>query len=306
MQGHDRRQRAPFGVWAGGRTDIAALVIVNAAAGSVGPSGRAKLLCELDALGVRVTKSVVDLDQLGAGDAAAADVVIVLGGDGTASKAASLFPDGPPLVLLPGGTRNLLPHALYGVVGWPTALRAALGHGRVARLVGGEANGRQFFVAAMFGEPTLLAGAREAARLGRLDLMASRLKHVFTRIIARRIAVRPFGGAATRAEAAGVLCPAYRGEIQGQNLEWVRLNAAGLFDLVRVGLRAICGGWRDDPAIDRSWSASGEVRSVGPIPAVLDGEPITFKAHVHVRMVKNGPKILMTRQSDSSGPVRCA
>ncbi len=289
-----RHQRARFGAWAERLTDIKALVIVNEAAGSVGPGGRDRLLGELDALGVRASKLVSNLDQLCEGDAAEADLIIVLGGDGTASKAASLFCGGPPLVLLPGGTRNLLPHALYGVHAWPEGLRAALAHGHVVRLTGGEANGRKFFVAAMFGAPTLLAGAREAARSGRLDLMLSRLKQVFTRIFARRIAVRSLGGVAARAEAAGVLCPAYRGEVEGEGLEWVRLNAAQPVDLVRVGVRAVFGGWRDDSAIERSWSRSGEIRAVGTIPAILDGEPTTFNARVRVAMVANGPNVLVT------------
>ena len=290
-----RHRRVNFGAWALGRTDIKALVIVNEAAGSVGPGGRDKLLGEIEALGVGLTKTVSDLAHLSADDAAEADIIIVLGGDGTASKAASLFCGGPPLVLLPGGTRNLLPHALYGVYAWPVVLRAALAHGRIVKLTGGEANGSKFFVAAMFGATALLASAREAARSGRLDLMMSRLRQVFTRMLARRIAVRPLGGVATRAEAAGVLCAAYRGDLEGESLEWVRLNAAKPSDLVRVGLRAILGGWRDDPAIQRSWSRGGEIRGVGAIPAVLDGEPATFKAHVRVAMLTDGPNVLVTQ-----------
>jgi len=293
--GGDPDRSARFGPWAGGRTDIGVLVIVNEAAGSVGPGGRDKLLAEIEALGARTTKSVSDLDQLCEGDAANADLIVVLGGDGTASKAASMFSNGPPLVLLPGGTRNLLPRALYGTLAWPDALRAVLEHGRVAKLSGGEANGRKFFVAAMFGAPTLLARAREAARSGKFDLMVSRLKQVFARLFARRIAVRPLGGLAARAEAAGVLCPAYRGEIEGQNLEWVRLNAAQIVDFVRVGVRSVIGGWREDPAIELSSARSGEIRAIGTIPAVLDGEPMTFKRHVRVRTLTDGPKVLVTR-----------
>jgi len=290
----EQRQNARSRPWAEGRTHLQALVIVNEAAGSVGQGGRDKLLGEIEALSVRATKVVSDLDQLCEADAARADLVIVLGGDGTASKAASLFKGGAPLILLPGGTRNLLPHALYGVVTWPSALRAALAHGRIVKLIGGEANGRKFFVAAMFGAPTLLARAREAARSGRLDLMMARLNQVFTRIFARRIAVRPLGGVATRAEAAGVLCPAYRGEVEAQSLEWVRLNAAQPVDLIRVGMRSVFGGWRDDAAIERSWARSGEIRAVGAIPAILDGEPTTFKAHVRITMVTDGPNVLST------------
>lgn len=291
--GRDPDRGAQFGVWAQGRTNISVLVIVNEAAGSVGVGGREKLIAELQALGAHTTKSVSNLDQLCEADAAGADLIIVLGGDGTASRAASLFCDGPPLVLLPGGTRNLLPRALYGALAWPEALRAALAHGRVARLTGGEANGRKFFVAVLFGAPTLLARVREAARSGRLDLMIAHLKQVFSRIFARRIAVRPFGGVATRAEAAGVLCPAYRGEVEGQSLEWVRLNAAQIVDFIRVGVRSVVGGWRDDAAIELSSSPSGEIRAIGTMPASLDGEPTTFKAHVRVQILKQSPRVLV-------------
>lgn len=293
--GRDPDQSARFGVWADGRTDISVLVIVNEAAGSVGPGGRERLIAEIEALGARTTKSVSNLEQLCEGDAADADLIVVLGGDGTASKAASMFADGPPLVLLPGGTRNLLARALYGVLAWPDALRGALADGRIARLTGGEANGRKFFVAALFGAPTLLARVREAARSGRLDLMIAHLKQVLARIFARRIAVRPVGGVATRAEAAGVLCPAYRGEVEGQSLEWVRLNAAQIVDFIRVGVRSVVGGWRVDSAIELSSSPSGEIRAIGTMPASLDGEPTTFKAHVRVQILKQSPRVLVLR-----------
>src|SRR5215813_11315186 len=91
------------------------------------------------------------------------DVMIVLGGDGTARAAAELTPrNGPPLILLPGGTLNVLPQALYGPLTWPDALAAALERGVIKRMPIGRANNSTFFVAAMFGAPTLLARAREA------------------------------------------------------------------------------------------------------------------------------------------------
>src|ERR1700722_14013349 len=53
------------------------------------------------------------------------DLLLVLAGDGTARLAAELCgPDGPPLAPLPGGTLNMLPHALYGMTPWRVALEA--------------------------------------------------------------------------------------------------------------------------------------------------------------------------------------
>jgi diacylglycerol kinase family enzyme len=284
---------AHFGPWARGKANVRALVIVNEHAGSVGRGAKDKLLSELAALGCETIEAVSSLDRLTPGAASGADVIIVLGGDGTARGAAQMFADGPPLVLLPGGTLNVLPHALYGDQrAWPEALKAALTQGRTARLVGGDANGKSFFVAAIFGAPTLLARAREAARAGRLLSAWRRLRHASRRAFARRLAARPANGFAARAEAIGVLCPAYSGDIEGQSLEWVRLDVARVTDMMRVGMRAVIGGWRDDPTIDLSHTLRGEIRSLGIIPATLDGEPTTFVSRVRITMLRHGPKVV--------------
>jgi len=282
-----------LGGWADGRANLKALVIVNEKAGSLGAGDRERLLSQLKALGVHPIKTMSDIRELVERDASGADLVIVLGGDGTARMAAATFSAGPPLVLLPGGTLNVLPHALYGALAWPEALQAALTRGRIARLTGGDANGRKFFVAAMFGAPSLLARARESARLGRLAVMIYRLRLAFNRMLSRRLAVRPAGGVASRAEAVGVLCPAYSGGVEGRSLEWVRLDVARVLDFLRVGLRSVIGGWRDDPTIAISNCSSGEIRSIGIIPAVLDGEPVTFVSKVRIRILSGGPKVLM-------------
>ena len=282
-----------LGPWAEGRSKTRALVIVNEGAGSVGPGAREKLLTALAGYGIAAIQTVSDVSKLSAKAAKGMDVIVVLGGDGTARLAAEMFTDGAPLILLPGGTLNVLPHALYGQLDWPHALDAALTGGRVLRLPGGEANGKKFFVAAMFGAPTLLAHAREAARHWRLGQALSRLRHTFRRSMSRSLAVRPEGGAASRAEAVGVLCPAYSGEVEGQMLEWVRLDAARISDFVRLGLRAVVGGWRDDPTIELSLTRRGEIRSRGFIPAILDGEPTSaFVSRVRIRMLIKGPKVI--------------
>ena len=88
-----------------------ALVLVNEKAGSVGTGDGERLIEALQAAGVehyallgaermsrRLFKHAEDFD-----------VIVVLGGDGTASAAAAMAPhDGPPLILLPGGTLNVL------------------------------------------------------------------------------------------------------------------------------------------------------------------------------------------------------
>jgi diacylglycerol kinase family enzyme len=271
-----------------------AFVLVNETAGSVGKVAREKLLAILQEAGVEAAEVHEDMTDLRAcrRRAARADMVIVLGGDGTASAAAEAFENGPPLIVLPGGTLNVLPHALYGERAWPEALRAALAGGHIVRLVGGKANGKRFFVAALFGAPTLLARARESVRQGKLFTAFGRLRHALKRMFVHHIEMRPAGGQFSRVEACGVLCPAYVGEIEDNALEWVGLDVPRIADLARVSLRALIGGWRQDSTINLTRAKNGIVRSSGVIPASLDGEPTAFVSRVKIEIVRNGPRVV--------------
>jgi diacylglycerol kinase family enzyme len=124
-----------------------ALVFFNEKAGSVGPGDREKLVAALASAEIG-QYALIDAEQISAKlfkRAKDFDVIIVLGGDGTARAAAELAPrHGPPLVLLPGGTLNILSKALYGNLAWPEALAAALERGVIKRLPLGRANGEAF------------------------------------------------------------------------------------------------------------------------------------------------------------------
>lgn len=285
-------ERECLGPWAEDARVFRAIVVVNERAGSVTRNSADLLVARLRELGGEIAGVFFSLDDVEAAAAPQADVVVVLGGDGTARAAAEIFGTGPALILLPGGTLNVLPQALYGPRSWPDALDAAIRHGRIVRLVAGDANGRRFFVAAFFGAPTLLARVREAVREGRLRAAWLRLQNASRRAFSRRLAVRVANGSAARAEAVGVLCPPYSGTIDGPSLEWVRLNWSGVTDMIRVGLRSVVGVWRDDPTVDFTREVHGEVRSPGFIPAILDGEPTMFFSRVRVTMRRDGPRVI--------------
>lgn len=271
-----------------------AFVIVNEAAGGVGRGAADALRAQLGAAGVEIVALADDVAGLQAHQAAVRDagMIVVLGGDGTARAAAEAFRDGPPLLLLPGGTLNVLPRALYGDRAWREALSEALTAGKVRRLVGGRANGKPFFVAALFGGPTLLARAREAMREGRVLEAARRLRHAMARLMSRKLLVRPSAAAFSVAAAAGVLCPSYIGELEDDALEWVRLDVNRLTDFARVGLLSVLGGWRDDDTIQLSRAARGEIRSIGVVPALLDGESAAFFSRVRVEIMQDGPFVV--------------
>jgi len=222
------------------------------------------------------------------------DVMIVLGGDGTARGAAELMSrDGPPLILLPGGTLNVLPRALYGDLAWPAALEAALQRGVVRRLSAGKANGIPFFVGALFGAPAILARAREAVREGRFATAWRGFRHYMGRSFARRLHAGCDGKRLRRSEAIAVLCGAFTGDASAKGLEWVRFDAKSTIDLARLSFKALSQAWREDKTIEISACVRGQIYSPGVIPATLDGEPRTFVSSVRISHDPKGPRVLV-------------
>lgn len=276
-----------------------ALIFFNEAAGSVNAGDREKLIEAVKAHGF--TKyAIVGPEKLTPKLLSRAknfDVIIVLGGDGTAKSIAELAPrNGPPLILLPGGTMNILPKVLYGELGWSDALAAAVERGVVKRLPVGKANGKSFFIAGLFGAPTLLARAREAVRDGKPLTAIKRLRHFTKRAFSRPLRAKPEGGRMRIAEGIGVLCPSFSGGVEGDAFEWVRLDAKNAVDLARLSIRAMSPDWRNDDVVDVRTCKRGEIRSVGVIPATLDGEPTTFLSHIRLSYDRNGPRVIVVEQ----------
>lgn len=272
-----------------------ALVLFNQKAGSVQPGDGERLLELVKAAGVEkyAVVSATRMTRKLFARAREFDAIIVLGGDGTARAAAALAPrDAPPLVLLPGGTLNILPKALYGDLAWPEALAAVLERGVERRMPAGLANGERFFVAAMFGAPTVLARAREAAREGDLPTAIGRVGSYFKRAFSRPVRARASRAPFQKAEAIGALLPAFSGGLKGEGLEWVHLKASHFVDLARVSVRALGEGWRSDNAVEIWPARTGDVVSLGMIPATLDGEPHNFFSRVRVRYDPNGVRVL--------------
>jgi diacylglycerol kinase family enzyme len=276
-------------------TGAKALILFNEKAGGVSGADRDKLVAAVTAAGVEQYNFVTaeKMSRRLFHRARDFDVLIVLGGDGTARAAAELAPrDGPPLVLLPGGTLNILPRALYGELSWADALTAALERGVIKRLTAGRANGEAFYVAALFGAPTLLARAREAVREGRLFAAVRRLRVFIKRSFSHSLRARPDAEPLSKGEGFGVLCPSFSGAVEGEYLEWVRLDAKGILDLARVGVRTLNEGWRNDPAVEISQCRTGDILSHGIIPATLDGEPRTYISRVRVAYDPRGPRVI--------------
>lgn len=270
--------------------------VVNAKSGSTDATSPERLQAILDARGLE--SSVVAPEPEGMADAiaeavrAAPDALIVLGGDGTARSAAEIAgPNGPPLILLPGGTMNVLPKALYGELAWPEALAAALDHGVARDLPGAKASDHLFFVAGIFGSPALMAPARELVREGKIGKAITRVRIAWKKAFGKRLRARRDESPMTKTEAVAVLCPLIS-KVDGARLETALLDPSDTLAAFRLGVGALTGGWRRDPAADFQACTTTEIYGRHDVPAVLDGETISIPAPVKVRAVGRAARVI--------------
>jgi diacylglycerol kinase family enzyme len=267
-------------------------VIANIASGSVGKDAPAQAEAILAEHGIKGLVHAPGEGELNACLRAAIerkpDALLVVAGDGTARAAAEMAgPNGPLIAPLPGGTMNMLPHALYGAIPWPEAMAHCLkdGGGKERMISGGEINGRVFFVAAILGSPALWADAREAARAGRADLALMRAQRALRRAFSSRLRYVLDGRPKGKTEALSLMCPLVSAELHEdeQALEAAALDPTSALDIFRLGVNTVTGNWRNDPSVIVGRCRIGKVWAGGRIPAILDGEPVRLDDSVSIR-----------------------
>jgi len=275
-------------------------MIINTASGSVRETAPAEAEALLKELGQPAAISSPRphelMEALQAAVDAKPDILVVLAGDGTARAAIELCgPKGPLVAPLPGGTMNMLPHAVYGVRPWQEALTLALTRGVERRLDGGEVDGHKFLVAAILGAPALWAPAREAARKGKPKIALRRAQIAFRRAFKGRLRYIIETGPREKAEALVFMCPLTSKGMDSheQALEAAAMDPAGAAEAFRLGVNAILGDWRSDPAVEVARCKLARVWASGGIPALLDGEPVRLGSLAEVSFRPGVGRILM-------------
>ena len=274
-------------------------IVANERSGAVGPGAAAEAEALVRAFGLQARARVLEPDALVEGLKAALDarpdLLVVLAGDGTASAAAALAgPYGPLLAPLPGGTMNMLPHALYGRRDWRSALRLILEDGRERSVAGGEVDGRGFYVAAVLGNPALWAPAREALRAGQFWRAVDRALYAWRRCFRRKLRFSLDDGPHRKAEALALLCPLISRGVPDDTLalEAAAFDPRSWTDVLRLGLEALvrplvdpalAGDWRSDPAVATGRCREGHAYARRHIHAIIDGEPARLPRTAHIR-----------------------
>ncbi|HEX4180883.1 MAG TPA: diacylglycerol kinase family protein [Caulobacteraceae bacterium] len=273
--------------------------VINPLSHSVGPAAVATLTETVAGFGLPLHLASPEPEGLGVAIQGALDagpdLLVVLAGDGTAREAARLCgPDGPLLAVLPGGTMNVLSHALYGLGPWPEILKGLLETGVEQMQSGGKVGGRPFYVAAVLGSPALWAPVREAVRAMRLPTAWKRGRSALSQAFAGRLRFEADGRPRRKTTGLGLICPMISRVLPNdtQALEAALLDQRDIAEVLRLGGFHLLGDWRADPKVATLQCVHGEVWARRPIPAILDGESFRLERLVSIEFVPRAYRAL--------------
>ena len=224
------------------------------------------------------------------------EAVIVWSGDGTVACALERAGDaGPPILPLPGGTMNLFHKQIHGgACEWHECLTKGLTEGRMIDVPAGCVDGRRFYVAAMAGKLTDLAGPREALRKGHVLEAIEKLSGSDMLDMSTAMSFLSADGQGTPTDGYATAAAIFVGQQDETEFEFAYINPDNSFDLVAAGVGALFSDWREAAGV--TTLRSREVRLSHPrgheLRATLDGEPqrLTSGTQFH-RIAKAGRAI---------------
>lgn len=279
------------------------IALVNPASGGVTADGAQRMVAALEAAGVRGAEVLeVDLSacdsQLRRLAAQAPDLFVVWGGDGTLRTAMSTVGQATPnLLLLPGGTMNLLTRTIHGDKPWDKILTSTLEAPKRRKLPGGKANNELFFCAMLAGAPARFAEAREAIRRGELVKAAVEARAALDVLQNLQLAARysdgySFGGASLPTTSIiGVLVGSLAKDADMEIAALADPTATGALNVVWTSFVA---DWRSAPGVTIVPASSLviECEEGEEIPIIIDGEAMQAGSRVRVDFVEEAAQCL--------------
>ena len=199
--------------------------------------------------------------------AAGVDALAVFGGDGTVNGAMRKAEGwNGHILVLPGGTMNLLARALHGDVDSETiARRYAEGLTRIERIPVAIGEGEIALVGVIAGPTTAWGEVREDMRHLNLTEMPGSIADAWT---------KTFGGAQVRLDGEGDPYPALFIQPAPEALEITGFTAEGAGELFAHGLSWLKGDFREGPHDELGQRKSLEIAADDgkPVGLLIDGE----------------------------------
>lgn len=242
------------------------------------------------------------------------DALLIVGGDGTCRSAAAMAAEkNVPIVLLPGGTMNVLAKRIWGAEPFERVLDTIAGRNiETVKFDMGSVNGHDFLVAAMFGLMPALARIREKFRGANLrqSLAAARelestsgyILKSSVRISADELTTpRRTSGLVVSVGDADRLLPWREQEEDFRAFDCVALNLDSWRDAARIGLKTLRhGDWRADARVDNFTTRQLRVEGGRSTWVTLDGEPMKLRGPASVTYKKNALTIVAPRKASAN------
>jgi diacylglycerol kinase family enzyme len=281
-------------------------VVVNRAAGGIHGDSEARLRRVMRSAGFSNVE-VVDFDRVMAAQqlyrlaAENPDFLVVWGGDGTHRSALNTVGRTESnLVLLPGGTRNLLAKSLHGIETWDRILPAVLAAPRQRVLPAGQIDNERFFCAMLAGAPALFAGARESLRGGDLSTALNDVGTALEAVQNMHLVVQATDSAGV--EIARLSPTSIVGALVGflarnSRMEAVALNNPTLLSALDVIWSSFHAGFHELQEVSVIPAETLLIENEGGrgIPTIVDGEMLSVSDRFRVRFVEQGGYCLTAR-----------
>jgi len=200
------------------------------------------------------------------------DTVIVAAGDGTINATAHRLDDWPGrLLVLPGGTMNMLPKALHGDADLAAIMAAAVEAPArplptVESAATGQGGGNRALVAALIGPAASWVHAREAVRKGRWHRMRRVVTLAYSKSLGQSVRVIEHGKRSNKYRAIFV-AP------EGGRLRVIKVSARGWRDGAALGWHWLRGDVTAARGATSELTDKLTLASTTPSFALFDGEP---------------------------------
>jgi diacylglycerol kinase family enzyme len=222
---------------------------------------------------------------------------VVWGGDGTLRSALTTVGKVTPnLLLLPGGTMNLLTRSIHGEKTWEQVLTDVLAAPKRVTLPAGKVNHEIFYCAMLAGAPAQLAEARESLRRGELVKAATEARAALDTLGTLHLDARYRDGytfersTLPSTSVIGVLVgPLARDHV----MEIAALAESTAGAALSVVWSSFISDWRNSPGITIVPARSLVIETEdGDIPVIVDGEAMEAGDTVRVSYVEEAAQCL--------------
>ncbi len=227
------------------------------------------------------------------------DLFMVWGGDGTIRSALSIAgPITDRLLILPGGTMNLLPKAIHGEKSWDEIVRDVLKARTRRTLPAGEVNGELFYCAMLAGAPARFAEVRESLRKGDIGAAAAGAAEAIDTLKSLHLVASYADGYSfvdsrlpVSSVVGAVIGPLTR---TGSGMEVASLANPTATGALNVVWTSFFTDWRKADGVETAPAISLDIGNDdgGDIPMIADGEPVAAAPVARVRFVEKASQCL--------------